>query len=169
MASGNACLFYLFQLFNLALILGSAGEVVSSAFVLRTCALQWSEIGFLTLGGCSLVLALAGLGARRTAWLLFFYIALLLVGAAVQAGFALAALFLAHYSDCLSTQLANLYCFAMLGFSAVQLTSAVFAWFYRESLCNAQYEEEEAAPVVQGTKQPEAAGNYARLKGNYNR
>lgn len=169
MASGNACLFYLFQLFNLALILGSAGEVVSSAFVLRSCELQWSEVGFLSIGGCSLVLGLAGLGSRRTAWLLFFYIAFLLVGAVVQAGFALAALFLAHYSDCLKTQLANLYCFGMLGFSAIQLSSAVFAWFYRESLCNAQYEEEEGAPVVQRTKQPESTGNYAKLKANYNR
>lgn len=168
MASGNACLFYLFQLLNLALILGSCGEIVTSAFVLHSCALQWSQVGFLALGGCSLSLGLAGLGSRRMAWLLFFYIALLLVGAAVQAGFATAELFLIDYSNCLEAKLASLYCFSMLGFSAVQLLSAVFAWFYRESLCNAQYEEEEA-PVVGNPKQGDSTGHYARLKGKYNR
>ena len=168
MAVGSTCLFYLFQLFNMSLILCSVLEVIASSLILNlySLSLRWDTLCFLVLGGVCLLVSLVGLATRRSDNVLFFYIALLLIAAATQAGFSVASLFLSDYEKHFDGHLANLFRFGMLGMSAVQLFSAVFGWFYRESLCDAIHGE-EPEPLVTPSGRPEESKHYQGVRKNY--
>ena len=130
--SGNRWLFYVFQLFNLAVTLSSTAQVLASTFLVFSLGqVSWSSLGFLVNGGVSVLLGLLGPITRHKSTVLVIYNSAMTMMASVQTGFAVAGAIWADYPKTLDSGVEDLFRYGMLVPGALQFATSVFSWCYK--------------------------------------
>lgn len=135
-ASGNKWLFIVFQLFNVFLVLSSAGQVVASTFMMLSAGeVLWSNVSFIVTGAVSTVMGMLGPLTRSRDTVLLVYNTILTLESGVQTGMSIAGAVCESYKHQVdSNDLAELYKYGMLLISTLQFCTALFGWVYRCSL-----------------------------------
>lgn len=162
--SGNSCIFCLFLLCNLLLLVVGLGTMSAGISV---CAeledFKWYNGTFIALGFFTALLSLMGHQVRFSVPKITIYLILMVLIFLSQLGFTLGIIFYTHYEDLLGFEYANTIRYCLLGACNVIFCCFFIGFCYRRSLITAKwYDKEERLLKTVGTVPIETPQTDAR-------